>query len=157
MPEEIWKDIPGYEGRYQVSDLGRVKKLGRHEGVLKLKEPPAPKYISFHVRPEDKRLSVHRCVLLAFVGPCPEGKDEVRHLDGNRLNNALSNLAYGSRYENMQDCVQHGRSRRTLSDDAVKDIKDGLAKGESLKCLAKRHGVSKVAIARIRDGVTYRE
>lgn len=54
---------------------------------------------------------VHRLILLTFVGPLPKGQ-ETRHLDGDPQNNALSNLCYGTRKENAEDTVRHGRSRR---------------------------------------------
>ena len=49
----------------------------------------------------------HRLVMFAFVGPCPPGQ-EVRHLDGDKLNPSLDNLVYGTRSENMRDMVRHG-------------------------------------------------
>ena len=51
-------------------------------------------------------VGVHRLLLAAFVGPCPEGM-ECRHLDGNRLNNKLENLCWGTHYENIQDRTRH--------------------------------------------------
>ena len=58
----------------------------------------------------DKKL-VHRLVLEAYVGPCPEGM-ECRHLDGNSLNNNLGNLAWGTHLENSQDMERHGHIYR---------------------------------------------
>lgn len=54
-----------------------------------------------------KRFGVHQLVALAFIGPCPPGK-EVRHLDGNPANRAASNLTYGTHGENMLDKALHG-------------------------------------------------
>jgi hypothetical protein len=115
VPSELWKDIPGYEGQYQVSDLGYVKSLSRRvkcrggtrsvqEYILKIIQRPDG-YCVVGVKKGMVRL--HRLVLLAFVGPCPEGK-ECRHLDGNRQNNRLTNLCWGTRSENAQDRVRHG-------------------------------------------------
>jgi hypothetical protein len=53
-------------------------------------------------------VGIHRCVLLAFVGPAPEGT-ECRHLNGNAADNRLENLCWGTHTENMQDRIRHGR------------------------------------------------
>ena len=67
-----------------------------------------PSYRGYQVR-----AFVHQLVLLAFVGPMPEGQ-LTRHLDGNPQNNVLSNLRYGTALENSQDAVRHGRKRRNV-------------------------------------------
>ena len=69
---EIWKDITGYEGIYQVSNFGRIKSLGRFLLVAE-----------------------------AFI-PNPEGKPEVNHIDGDKLNNNYTNLEWCTRRENLQ-------------------------------------------------------
>lgn len=115
MPSEIWKDIPGYEGQYQVSDFGHVKSLARRvkrsqglynvsERILKSIQRP-DKYYVVHL--PHGMVYTYQLVLLAFVGPCPEGQ-ECRHLDGNCQNNRLDNLKWGTRSENARDRVRHG-------------------------------------------------
>lgn len=104
---ERWLPIPGLE-RYEVSDLGRVRRAGRsprnpdnHNG-----------YPRFQFRRQGGRrqhLFVHVAVLLAFVGPRPPGHD-ARHLDGNPSNCVLSNLAWGTKLENMRDRDRHGKT-----------------------------------------------
>lgn len=111
---EVWKPVPGYEGLYEVSSIGRVKSLPRLRvkgGIMKLR--PGNKsgcYLAVALSKHDVRVVhyVHYLVLLAFVGPRPEGL-EVRHLDGNDLNNTLGNLAYGTSAENKADVLRHGR------------------------------------------------
>jgi hypothetical protein len=56
---------------------------------------------------------VHVLVAAAFLGPCPDGQ-EVRHLDGDKLNNCLDNLIYGTRSENNLDTVRHGHHKKGL-------------------------------------------
>lgn len=118
---EIWKDIEGYEGRYQVSNLGRVRSLDRW---IEMPHPRNPKFtlqffhkgkiISQHVHnngymhvmlhTEKKRKShtklVHRLVAKAFIPGYQEGLD-VNHKDCNRLNNNASNLEWMTRRENL--------------------------------------------------------
>ena len=118
---EIWKDVEGYKGLYQVSDQGRVKSLarivpmsdGRKYRVSEKILNPAWDGHYFHVilsasRAEKTHL-VHRLMLEAFVGPCPEGM-ESRHLDGNAENNRLDNLCWDTHDENMKDKIRHGTS-----------------------------------------------
>jgi hypothetical protein len=114
---ERWAQIPGFEGHYDVSDLGRVRSWYARAGVptprLLNATPNSGGYLHLTLclrkRPTTGR--VHRLVLLAFVGPCPEG-EEVRHLNGDLLNNALTNLAYGTKSENQQDSIEHGTNRQ---------------------------------------------
>ena len=110
---ERWLSVPGYEGRYEVSDQGTVRTLRRPRvkgGPLK---PWAGEWGHLHVNlrrdGQQKQWAVHRLVALIFIGPCPDGL-EVRHLDGNPANNAVDNLAYGTHAENMQDMIAHGTS-----------------------------------------------
>lgn len=111
----MWKDIPGYEGRYQVSDSGLVRSIiypqtrilsaTKGEGLTHRNG----RYRSVHLRKDGSRQGwlVHRLVMLAFVGPCPEGM-EVCHNDGNSHNNHLANLRYDTRSNNVLDNVRAG-------------------------------------------------
>lgn len=105
---EEFVEIPGFEGRYLVSDAGRVGSL-LSDKILK---PRASKegYHGYGLWRADGRqvnLDAHQLVMLAFVGPRPEGM-EVRHLNGNASDNRRINLAYGTPSENTYDRVTHG-------------------------------------------------
>lgn len=107
---EEWRDIPGFEGHYQVSDRGRVRNSrGR---VRKLQDAWGAGHLRVNLKVSGKETAcyVHRLVLLAFEGPCPEGQ-QVRHLDGDPTNNSLANLKYGTPKENSEDTIRHGRTR----------------------------------------------
>lgn len=110
MTEE-WRPIAGYEGLYEVSDFGRVRSW--HKGVERILSYTLHKhgYHDYHLwtSGERKRARAHTLVAEAFLGPRPVAQD-VRHLDGNPGNNHLSNLAYGTRSENLRDAVRHGRN-----------------------------------------------
>lgn len=93
---EIWKDIPGYEGLYQVSDYGRVRSLNYlgHEGkvkVLRIVIANGYYYLTLYKDGKKKGFRVHRLVVTAFIGPIPRGM-VVNHINENKLDNRLSNL-----------------------------------------------------------------
>lgn len=126
MPtEERWLPVPGHEGAYEVSDMGRVRSVGRRvrlftrwgteatRGVPPRLLRPGRMTKSGHVSVaigKHNSQCVHTLVLLAFVGPRPAGM-EARHLNGNASDNRLENLRYGTRAENVQDMVRHGVAR----------------------------------------------
>ena len=116
MQDEIWKDIPGYEGLYQVSNLGRVKALEKKQKVNiknneyitrkeKIKKLTKDKYgyVRVMLYKNDKYTlkQVHRLVAQAFLDNYDE-KLEVNHLDCNIENNNLSNLEMCTRKQNME-------------------------------------------------------
>lgn len=103
---ERWKDVPGFEGKYRVSNEGRVRSLNYHDGhrnvtgrVLKPGRMKAG-HLMVMLGRKNNRL-VHKLVMLAFKGPCPDGL-EVFHKDSVPWNNKLRNLKYGTRSENVK-------------------------------------------------------
>ena len=116
MTAEQWKPVPGYEGLYEVSNLGRVRSLDRtktngHKWKGRILKQPSLrsgyKLVSLWKNGKQKSALVHRLVLFAFVGAQPEGR-ETRHKDGNNSNNTLDNLSWGTPSENNLDIVDHG-------------------------------------------------
>lgn len=120
---ELWTAIPGYDGFYEVSNYGNVRSLtrfvpyGRHKGMTyigrDIKLFISGKYLSVKLSRAGvtKTTYVHELVLLAFEGERPNlgGRCEIRHLDGNCLNNALDNLKYGTVKENQADRKLHSQ------------------------------------------------
>lgn len=115
---EQWLPIVGWEGLYEVSDLGRVRSLDRElDGKFRkrMRGRVLSPILSGHHYPlvqlcrdgAVERHRVHRLVAQAFLGPCPVGMN-VCHWDDNPLNNQLSNLRYGTRSDNMRDRVRNG-------------------------------------------------
>ena len=99
---ETFKAIPGYEGRYEVSNLGRVRGTYLNKQVIlkpETKRGSLYQRVLLCVNNVRKHYSVHTLVLLAFVGPPPEGY-ECLHKDHNPLNNSLDNLRWGTRSDN---------------------------------------------------------
>jgi len=118
---EIWKDVVGYEGAYQVSNLGRVRSLDRTVKVTNLGERRLKgrilkqhnygtnKYLMVVLSKEAKHTNrtVHSLVAASFLGPCPDGC-EVLHGLGGKLDNRLRNLKYGTKSENQFDRLRDG-------------------------------------------------
>ena len=105
---EYWRDIEGYEGLYQVSNLGRVKSLKDCYGKdrEKILKPRKDKYgyltLSLCKNGVKKSFTVHRLVAQAFIhNPNPNHYTQVNHLDENRTNNKLSNLQWCTCQENL--------------------------------------------------------
>ena len=95
---ETWKLVPGYVD-LEASDLGRVRKAS--SGKIKAMAPGSHGYCHTGTTEASGRTGktlVHKLVMLAFVGPCPEGS-EVDHKDRDKLNNKLRNLSYKTRSE----------------------------------------------------------
>lgn len=117
LAAEIWAPIPGYEGYYEAGSLGRIRALallvsigGRGPRMLVANPTRRDAYPSVSLLSPDgtrKQFTVHSLIAEAFLGPRPDGM-EVRHLDGDAHNAALSNLAYGSPSDNQRDKLQHG-------------------------------------------------
>lgn len=151
--KERWRPIVGWEKCYQVSDTGRVRSLVRMTrsglkggGLLRLQNRNAPDRYPFVKLVDSGRQSlqmIHRLVLLAFRGPCPQGI-EGRHYDGNRHNNRLKNLLWGTRAENHADRLRHGRDNKgekhgnaRLTDKKVIYIRQQARDGRSYSDLAR--------------------
>lgn len=116
MADEQWRPIPGYEGAYEVSSLGRVRSLDRvtdrgRRWKGRVMRPAALKsgYLIVSLWREGKQTTplVHRLVLAAFVGPAPEGC-EALHANGINSDNRIANLSWGTHSENQLDQVAHG-------------------------------------------------
>ena len=120
MGAEIWKPIEGYEGYYEVSDMGRVRGLDRvttdRRGIQQRRlgrvltpwyqGRPGRKYPWVDLRSDGKRTrsSIHRLVTAAFIGPYPDGK-EVNHKNGITTDNHLENLEYVTHSENIRHAI----------------------------------------------------
>lgn len=119
-PEETWRPVVGYEETHEVSDQGRVRRLGRMvwhypsqahrfspERLLKLNlSGPYPR-VGLNVDGTQRVVAVHRLVAAAFLGPRPAGM-QVCHTNGDPTDNRLTNLRYDTSSANNYDQVRHG-------------------------------------------------
>lgn len=112
MQNEIWKDIEGYVGLYQVSNLGRIKSLAnrsnhKDEVILKPATVQGYKKVNLYKNSNGKIYPVHRLVATAFISN-EFNKEEVNHIDGNKNNNCVENLEWNTKKENQIHCVKTG-------------------------------------------------
>jgi hypothetical protein len=175
---EIWKPVVGFEGAYEVSDLGRVRsldrivtvtqrfrggKIGTYQrrmpGVLLRPGIASNGYPS--VALNQQTFMVHELVTAAFLGPKPPGHC-VRHVhDNDRANVRLDNLSYGTYVENSADMDAHGTRMRgskyssaKLTEAQAREIRS-LHYKVTQSALAERYGVSPACIQAIHDGRTW--
>ena len=152
MEKEVWKIIEEFP-RYEVSDLGRVRSNIGKQKTLSLCAGRGG-YVDIRLRSKKKtrKQRIHRLVLLAFVGPCPEGH-ETSHEDGCKTNNRLDNLKWATLAENEAMKHLHGTANYKLNPDKVRDIRSRSKAGESYYSMAKIFGVD----GRTIRGVVLRE
>ena len=102
--EEIWRDIEGYEGEYQVSNLGRIMSLKYNKKkILSLKtRKDGYKEVVLSKNNIQKWCYVHRLVAIAFI-PNPNNKSDIDHIDTNKSNNCVDNLRWVTKEENMSN------------------------------------------------------
>ena len=115
---EIWRPAPRFDGVYEVSNLGRVRRLKRKKGAkvggtLKgLTMDTGHVLMTLRDDPRVESIFLHRLVLEAFVGPCPEGMEGC-HNNGDPSDNRLENLRWDTRSGNRYDSVRHGTHVQT--------------------------------------------
>jgi hypothetical protein len=171
---EFWKDIPGYEGRYQVSNFGRIKSLDfsvvRSNGRIYTNKSRVQKpskdnsgYLRCAFIKNSKLVTykVHRLVADAFCKK-PNEKVEVNHIDGNKLNNNSDNLEWVSRSENIKHAFRLGlmlpkrgilNSNSKLTGKDIKHIRDEYhynnGKRGMFRKLSIGYGINKKTISQI--------
>lgn len=163
-----YRSIEGFPG-YQVgSDESIWSARGsRGKEWRRIKTPViGPGYKGFSIYDGDGKQHIvllHKIVADAFLGPKPSPEMEVRHLDGNALNCLPSNLAWGTRKQNVEDAIIHGTAtigenngQSKLKNDDVRKIKTMLANGERVGIIAKTFKVTSSAISSIKAGKSWK-
>lgn len=167
--QEMWKSVSGYEGLYEVSDLGRVRSLKRATtGGVVLKQTMKRGYMHVCLSKENKpsTKSVHRLVAEAFIDN-PMGKPVVNHMDGDKTNNAVSNLEWATYPENELHSIRvpgkkpnrpwKGKPRKFARKLSYADAIAIIDSKRPSRELAAEFGVSKTTILNIRKRKIYRE
>lgn len=162
---EIPKQIPGLPG-YFITENGAVYSCKRTSTAAndaplrRMKTSVYDGYERVSLFHADRRMpwGVHQLVLLAFVGQCPDGQ-ETRHMNGDRLDNRLGNLCYGTPLQNAADRDLHGTTARgemngfrKVNDVIVGEIRNMAAAGASYVAIAEQFGISDVHAQKIATG-----
>ena len=138
--EEVWKDIPGYEGIYSISNMGKVRN-DKTNRILKQGQS-GKGYLMVQLCKDGKAKSIriHKLVMNAFQG---ESKGlQINHIDGNKKNNQLSNLEYCSAKENTQHAWNIGLAKHQRSVISLDEEGNEINYYESLKAAAKDVGIT---------------
>jgi hypothetical protein len=178
---ENWKAVVGFEGLYEVSDLGRVRSLDRiltverlnwrdgtpqklsypRKGRLLKTNPNMKGYPRVTLLANGPTIVVHQLVLNAFVGICPEGLQGL-HANDIKSDNRLSNLSWGTPSQNQLDAIKNDRCllgeekpNAKLTDADIPTIRSRL-KIEGCIAIAKDFGVSDTAIWNIKNGRSWK-
>lgn len=189
--KKVWRDIPGFEKRYQASSLGRIRSLNRftiqkrRSKIISVKYPGKILKIDKKINnggyyivtllTNGERLyrSVHRLVCLTFRGNPPEYGMQVNHINGNKLDNKISNLEWVSPSKNIQHALSIGcfdkhiknmskknrgelNPRSKLTKNKVINIREALNSGMNSKALALMYDVTPHTISNIKRGVTWK-
>ena len=165
-----WKSVIGYDGTYQVSDTGLVRRVRKH-GDLKTTRLLKPyknqrgyTKVELFKLGKGQEFFVHCLVMHAFVGQIPSGL-QINHKDGVKFNNNLNNLEYVTPKQNMRHsfdvlgrkgvCGERCFSAK-LDNQKVVEIKISLSEDTKISELARKYDVSKTAIRSIKNGITWK-
>ena len=163
LDSEEWKDIAGYDGKYQISNFGRVKSFCKR-GISICKPFFNKGYLRTTLFKDNKakKILIHRLVAEIFI-PNTDTKPQVNHIDGCKLNNHVSNLEWVTRQENAQHSVKMGLQKIIQGEDKI-DAKLTNTQAEYIRenpeCLSQRKlaelfGVTRQTIGNIQSGKRY--
>lgn len=149
-----WADIPGFEGLYQISTHGTVLSVGGPDIRIKKASPNINGYMK--IKLSGATYDVHRLVALTFLGPPPAPDCVVNHINHNKGDNRLTNLAWVSRAENSRHAARSGRGKVSITPDQVADVRTLYATGKyTQREIASIIGVARGTISDILTGRTW--
>ena len=110
---EIWKDIKGYEGKYQVSNMGNVRSHTTGEWKLLKQQTDSKQRTKVHLGDPNVTINVHRLVAEAFI-PNPDNLPQINHKDENRANNCVDNLEWCDNTYNLNYGTRNARASESI-------------------------------------------
>lgn len=160
--KEIWKDVKGCNGRYQVSNLGRVKSLPKKtktKTMIMTGTITKIGYIRFNLsvnKNMKKHHLAHRLVAIAFLDN-KENKRCVNHIDGNKINNRVENLEWCTHLENNRHAMRTGlniiagesNGQAKLTEKIVLSIRKSRSEGKKYREISELYGVPENALGKI--------
>lgn len=172
----IWKPVLGLEGAYEASSAGDIRNI--KTGVIRKAVPTYKGYLTVQIPcPKEgrhKNRTVHGIIAEAFFGPRPPGL-QVNHLDGNKANNAVSNLEWATQSKNMKHAASLGLLKSPkgkphlsldqnggknpnvkLSEKQAIEIIEALSNGSRICDLARKYQISEPLIHAIKSGTRWR-
>lgn len=155
---EQWKDIPGFENKYQISNTGAVKSSCRNKEIIMSPALNTFGYPKVGLYKDSKYTSatVHRLVAEAFIDN-PDNKPQINHIDGNKANNNVSNLEWCTNSENMQHawrerlCKPQNGSTNGMSKLTEQDVLNIRADERVLRDISAQYGVNISTISNIKN------
>ena len=167
MTKEIWKDIFGYEGKYQASTLGRIKTLKDNHGndrekILKpYKNNNGYLQVYLYKNGNKKSYLVHRLVIESFMGK-PLDKDyySINHLDENKTNNNINNLQYCTHKYNCNYGTRNERATKSITNNikkaktviGINKINGYIVEYQSTREVERCLGINQTSISRCCNG-----
>ncbi len=166
ISDEVWKEIPFADKKYEVSNYGRVKSYCYNKDEGRILRPGITKgfhTVTFKTNGKKKTFLVHKLVAILFVPKESEDQTIAIHLDWNKRNNYFKNLQWVTRdkaYERIMPRLQEinkiknkGLIRNSkLKADDVKVLKNMLEKGVKQNVIAKLFSISEMQVTRIKRG-----
>lgn len=170
---EVWKDVVGFDEYFQVSNFGNVYSKRTNKVLKQTVSRKGYSSISTRIGGRNGKcynLRIHRLVAEAFI-PNPDVKDQVNHIDGDKLNNHVDNLEWNTQFENMQHAFRLGLmdlskleinniNSRLISDEDVNFIKVNFKSRNrefGYRALSRKFKVSKHTIYCIVNNIRYKE
>lgn len=158
-----WAPVRGFEGTHEISNDGRVRRLACVFVNRRGHKKPSPArmlkptqkgngyfHLTLQVNKVQTTLHLHRMVLEAFVGPCPEGMEGL-HRNGVKSDNRLDNLRWGTHIENCSDRSRHGKCQFALTYEEALQIRDCRGKMRQVD-VAEIYGISQPTVSAIQLG-----
>lgn len=167
LPDEIWRDVEGYEGEYQISSYSRVKSF--YKGTVKILKPQLSGLylaVTLKLNGKPKICDVHVLAARAFI-PNPENKPEVNHKDGVKLNCFIENLEWNTQSENVRHAFRSGLKKSKhgventlakLTEDQVREICRVFVPYShkyGIRALAHKYSVAINTIKKVVRGISY--